>query len=97
MRMGKQAKFSPCERKFVCQHEMARDCEPFMQLVHHILQGGHGEDKLQNFIINLHLIFWKVCSAILCRPQGEKFPFLLLLRMKGRIETMQNLNNIIQQ
>ena len=49
MRMGKQAKFSLCERKFVCQHKMARDCEPVMQLVHHILYGGHGEGKLPKF------------------------------------------------
>ena len=58
MRMGKQAKFSPCERKFVCQHEMARDCEPVMQLVHHILQGGHGEDKLPKLYFKLAFEFF---------------------------------------
>ena len=58
MRMGKQAKFSPCERKFVCQHEMARDCEPVMQLVHPIFQGGHDEeDKLPNFFHKLAFDF----------------------------------------
>ena len=43
--MGKQTKFSPCERKFVCQHKMARDCKTVIQLVH--LHGGFGEGKLQ--------------------------------------------------
>ena len=33
MRMSKQAKFSVCERMFVCQHKMARDCEPVSYLV----------------------------------------------------------------
>ena len=49
MRMGKKkAKFSPCEKKFVCQHKMARHCKTvIIQLVHHILHGGLGEGKLQ--------------------------------------------------
>ena len=44
-----QAKFSPCERMFVCQHEMARDCEPVIYFVHHIIHGGHEEGKLPKF------------------------------------------------
>ena len=47
MRMGKKAKFSSCERKFVGQHKMARDCKTVIQLVQHILNGGLGEGKLQ--------------------------------------------------
>ena len=47
MRMGRKANFSPCERKFVCQHEMGRYCKTVIQLVHHILHGGLGEGKLQ--------------------------------------------------
>ena len=40
MRMGKKAKFSPYERKFVCQHEMASDCKTVIRVVQHILHGG---------------------------------------------------------
>jgi len=47
--MNKKAKFSPCKRKFVFPHEMSRGCETVLQLVNHILHGGHGEGKLQKF------------------------------------------------
>ena len=47
MRMGKKAKLSPSERKFVCQHKMARDSKTLLQLIHNILHGGLGEDKLE--------------------------------------------------
>ena len=65
MRMSMQAKFSPCERKFVCQHKMARDCEPVMQLVHHILHGGHEEDKLPKFNFQLAFNFLEGVSRVL--------------------------------
>ena len=96
MRMGKQAKFSLCERKFVCQHKMARDCEPVMQLVHHILYGGHGEDKLPKFYFQLAFDFLEGVSSHFVPATGRKVFLLVLLRMKGRIETMQYLHNIIQ-
>ena len=96
MRMGKQTKFPLCDRNFVCQNEMARDCEPVMQLVHHILQGGHGEDKLPKLYYKLAFDFLEGRSSHYVPATGRKFPFLLLLRMKGRIVTMQNLNNVIQ-
>ena len=76
---------------------MPTDCELVIQLAHHILHGGYGEGKLAKFHYKLAFDFFNVFSAIVPWPQGEKFPFLLLLRMKGRIETMQNLHNIIKQ
>ena len=57
MRMGKQAKFSPCERMFVWQHNMARDSKPVIKLAHHIVPGGHGEDKLLKSYHNLAFDF----------------------------------------
>ena len=42
--------------------------------------------SFQNFIFNLHLIFWKVCPAILCRPQGEKFLFWSFSGWKGELK-----------
>ena len=47
--MNKQAKFSPCERMFVCQHEITRDHDPVIQFVDHILHGENGKDKLPKF------------------------------------------------
>ena len=93
MRMGKKAKFSPCEIKFVYQLKMARDCETVIQLAHHILHGGLGDGKLPKFLHNLHLMFWKVFPAILCWPEGENFHSLLLLMLKVRYDTKQNLHN----
>ena len=72
MRMGKQAKFSPCEGKFVCQHKMARDCEPVMQLVHHILHGGHGEDKPPKFYFQLAFDFLEGVSSHFVLATGRK-------------------------
>ena len=42
--------------------------------------------SFQNFIFNLHLIFWKVCPAILCWPQGEKFSFWSFSGWKGELK-----------
>ena len=96
MRMGKQAKFSPCERMFVWQHNMARDSKPVIQLAHHIVPGGHGEDKLLKSYHNLAFDFLQSNSAILHWPQGKKVPFMLFPQRKVRIEAMQNLQNNIQ-
>ena len=91
MRMGKQAKFFQCEREFVCQHKMATDCEPVIQLVHHILHGGHGEDKLPKFYFQLAFDFLEGVSSHFVQATARKVSLLVLLRMKGRIETMQHL------
>ena len=60
MRIGKKAKFSPHERKFVCQHIMARDCETVIQLVHHKLHEGHGEGKLPKLQMPVMMKFWEL-------------------------------------
>ena len=93
MRMEKKAEFSPCKRKFVCPHKMARGYETVLQLVNHILHGGHGEGKLPKFHHNLHLMFWKMFPAILCWPERKNSPFLLLLMLKVRSDAGQNLHN----
>ena len=93
---GKEGKkFSPCERKFVCQHEMARDCKIVIQPVNHILHGWCGEGRLPKFYHNFHLMFWKVFTAILWWREGENFPFFLLLKMKVRSDTKPNVHNTI--
>ena len=96
MRMGKKAKFSPCERKFVYQHKMVRNCKPVIQLVHNILPGGHGEENLPKFCHKLAFDFLGGVSSPLALATGKIIPFLLFFRMKMRIETMQNLHNNVQ-
>ena len=56
----------------------------------------HGEGKLPKFHHNWHLKFWKLFPATLCWPEGENFPFLLLLMMKVRSDTKQNLHDAIK-
>ena len=82
MRMGKQAKFSLCERKFVCQHKMARDCEPVMQIVHHILYGGHGdgEGKVPKFHYFVSDVLEGV-SSHLVKATGRKYSLQLEVRV----------------
>ena len=78
MRMGKKAKFSPCERKFVCQHKMARDCKTVIQLVHHILHGELGEGKLQAPKISSKLAsdLWEGVSSHFVLTRERKFCLL---------------------
>ena len=68
--MGKQAKFSQCEREFVCQHEMAGDCEPIFNLSNTYLMEEMERASFQNFIIELHLNFFK-------GVRGRKVPLLV--------------------
>ena len=74
--MGKQAKFSQCESVFVFQHEMARDCEPVIQLIQHIPHGGNGEGKLPKFHYKLAFEFFEGVSSHLAPATGRKVALL---------------------
>ena len=75
--------------------DMARDCETVIQLFHHILHGGNGEGKPTKSHYNLLLMYGKVFPPILCGPEGEDFPFMLLLMKKVRSDTKPNLHNTV--
>ena len=76
MRMSKQAKFSVCERMFVCQHKLAKDWEPVSYFVHPILHGGHGEGKLPKFPYKISSDVLEGVSSHLVLATGRTFPFL---------------------
>ena len=96
MRKGKKAKFSPCEREFVCQHETARDCETVTQLVHHILHGGHGEGKLPKFHHNYKFLFSMGSKNFFLSYAVVKMLILNLYSHFLRTITLANIDQILK-
>ena len=86
---GMQTKFSICGRMFVCQHKMVRDCEPVIQLAHHKLPGGHGEDMLPKSYYKLPCDFLEGTPSHLVLATEKKL-------RKVSIKPMQNLHNNVQ-